>query len=159
MMQASNVKRFILFFLFLALLGVWGNNLYRIMPRRTVFRITEENNPQADKRTLGSNGNHIPVLSYTGDPFEPFFRRPDSVAISTVEVIPLPPEPPPSVLFLGLVGAERDASAIILLPNGLTEIVNEGDEIAGIKITGIDDEILKFRFKGKSYTKALGQGR
>jgi len=159
MMQASSVKRFILLILFLALLGVWGNNLYRLIPRKAAFRIIEKNKPQADKRALASNGNHIPDLEYAGDPFEPFFRKADSAAISAIEIVPLPAEPLPPIVFLGLVGGRGGRSAVIRLPGGATEIVNTGEEILGIKIMGIDNENLKFRYKGKSYTASLGAGR
>jgi hypothetical protein len=155
--SASSLKKVIFLILFLVLAGIWANNLYQLVPKwqEAPFRLKDDRS-EGSAASKVSGPSRIPLAAYPQDPFQPFFKRVEEAPPLKIEKVE-PEIIPPRLHFLGLVKGGKGKQALVGLEGGATEIVAAKDELWGVTIIGFDEEILKYKFKGKVVAESLGR--
>lgn len=153
----SSVKRMIFVSLLVILAVIWGYNAYQLVPsgEGEYFRSVGHTSDTLDAFALDSD-RLIPSIDYGDDPFKPFFAKRKGKTIRSVAKmadVVIPPE----MHYLGLVQDNDQKRAIIATGKSNTEIVEINDSVLDMRILSINDEFVKFKYKGKVFTVALGQ--
>jgi len=153
-----SIKKAIFLVLLVILSGVWGYNIYQMVPsggsefyKRVDKSVDDKNVKRESKPSDIAFGNE-----YKEDPFEPFFTRINIKQISTVTKKG-DPITPPRIRYIGLIKDKNRTKGIIEIGNGITEIVEKNEELFEIKILNLDEENVKFRYKGKVFSAVLGE--
>ncbi len=153
-----SIKKALFLVLLVILATVWSYNIYQMVPSggsEYYKKVEKSGNDKNLKRKLIPQDVDL-GNDNTEDPFEPFFTRINIKRISTVTKKE-DPISPPRVRYLGLIKDKNRIKGIIDIGNGFTEIVEKNDELFEIKILNLDDENVKFRYKGKVFSAVLGE--
>lgn len=153
----SSVKRMIFVALLAILAVIWGYNAYQLVPsgEGEYFRSANHTSSSFDSNKPDLNKS-IPSIDYEDDPFKPFFTKRKSKPIRSVAKA-VENVVPPEMHYLGLVQDNDQKRAIIATGKSNTEIVEINDSVFDMRILSINDEFVKFKYKGKVFTVALGQ--
>lgn len=160
-MGGANLKRAIFVGLLLVLAGVWGHNLYRLLPQggeAAPGRGASEGKAAPEPAPVEA---YPPALGPAAgeDPFRPFFLRAETSASLIVEKVPEPILPPPGFAYLGLVKDKKRTCAVIRFGDGFSDVVGPREEVLGVKVLEFDEEKLRYRYRGGTFEAALEGSR